>query len=112
MYIRWYVFCYVDIDSLILISNTGLESSLFYVSGSCDIHVKYILAHRLRISDILSWDKKNLILTMFSYPGCHVRTVHWLYLNSCTWSSSDVIVMFSHHNMSHHGVFRNFWEPF
>ena len=40
---------------------------------------------------------ENLILQVprLSYPGCHVRaTLHWLYWNSRTWSSSDVIVMF------------------
>ena len=28
---------------------------------------------------------------MLSYPGCHVRAVHWLYWNSHIWLSSDVI---------------------
>ena len=51
---------------------------------------------------------------MLSYPGCHVRAVHWLYWNSRTWSSSDVIDMLKwrHHNMSHLNAFRNFWVPF
>ena len=37
--------------------------------------------------------KENLILPMLSYAGCHVKAVHWLYWNSCTRSTSDVIVM-------------------
>ena len=49
------------------------------------------LAHRIQTSEILPWDR-NLILPMLSYPGCHERTVHWLYWNSCTWTSSDIIV--------------------
>ena len=34
------------------------------------------------------------ILSILCYPGCHVNAVHCLYCNSCTWSSSNVIVMF------------------
>ena len=33
------------------------------------------LAHRIKISDILSWDRKSY-LPMLSYPGCHVRAEH------------------------------------
>ena len=38
---------------------------------------------------------ENLILPILSYIGCHVRAVHWLYRNSCTWSSRDVIVSYN-----------------
>ena len=43
-----------------------------------------------------------------------MRTVHWLYWNSHTWSSGNLIVMlkWNHHIMSHLSIFRNFWEPF
>ena len=30
---------------------------------------------------------------MLSYPGCHVRAVHWLYWNLGIWSSSDIIIL-------------------
>ena len=33
-----------------------------------------------------------LILSMIFYPGCHVRTVHWLYWNSRTRLSNDINV--------------------
>ena len=32
---------------------------------------KLFLAHRIRISDILLWDRN-----MLSYPGCHVRALY------------------------------------
>ena len=52
-----------------------------------------ILAHRIRISDILPWDRKSYlthaILPRLSREGY----LYWLYWNSCTWSSSEVIVM-------------------
>ena len=35
------------------------------------------------------------ILPMLSYLDYHVKDVHWLYLNLCTWTSSDVIVCHS-----------------
>ena len=56
---------------------------------------------------------ENLILQRLSYRVSHVRAVHWLYWNSRTWSSSDVIVILNwrHYIMSYHSVFRNFWEP-
>ena len=39
-----------------------------------------------------------------------MRAVQWLYWNSGTWSSSDIIVMLKlhYHIMSHLSVFRNF----
>ena len=39
------------------------------------MHQKKILAHQIQISQILPWDKKNLILPILSYPGCHVRAI-------------------------------------
>ena len=49
--------------------------------------------HRIRISEILPWDRKSY-LTHAILPklSCESYT-HWLYWNSRTWSSSDVIVM-------------------
>ena len=51
-----------------------------------------------------------LILPMLPYPGCHEGIVHWLYWNSYTWASSDVIIilMYGHHDMSHLSVTKNF----
>ena len=51
----------------------------------------YIRAHWIRISKILPWDSKSYlshaILPRLSREGY----IHWLYWNSRTWSSSDVI---------------------
>ena len=52
-----------------------------------------ILTHRLRISEILPWDRKSY-LTLASLPRLSCEGfMHRLYWNSRTWSSSDVIVM-------------------
>ena len=52
-----------------------------------------ILGHQIRISEILPWDRKSYlthaILPRLSREGY----IHWLYWNSRTLSSSDVIVM-------------------
>ena len=57
---------------------------------------KEFLTHRMRISEILPWDRKTYlshgILPRLSREG----SVTLLFWNSCTWSSSDVIVMLSH----------------
>ena len=42
----------------------------FYNLGTREVD---ILAHRIRISEVLPWDK-NLILPMLSYPGRPVTT--------------------------------------
>ena len=47
-----------------------------------NIFILIILAHQIRISEILPWDR-------LSREGC----IHWLYWNSRAWSSSDDIVM-------------------
>ena len=51
--------------------------------------VRLDTAHWIRISDEFILGQKIL-----SYPCYLVRVVHWLYWNTCTWSSSDVNVMF------------------
>ena len=52
-----------------------------------------VLTHRIRISEILPWDRKSYlthaILPRLSRDGY----IHWLFWNSRTWSSSDIIVM-------------------
>ena len=59
------------------------------------VHLMYpiFLAHRIRIYDILPWDRKTYltkaILPWLSREGY----IHWLNWNSRTWSSSDVIVI-------------------
>ena len=53
---------------------------------------KLILAHRIRISEILPWDRKSYlthaILLRLSYEGF----IHWLYWNLRTLSQSDVVM--------------------
>ena len=52
-----------------------------------------ILAHRIRISEIFSWDR-NSYLTQAILPRLSREGfIHWLYWNSRIWSSNDVIVM-------------------
>ena len=54
----------------------------------------YFLAHQIRISEILPWDRKSY-LTHANLPRLSREGfIHWLYCNSRTLSSSDVIVMF------------------
>ena len=70
------------------------------------------LAHRIRISEILAWDRKpyltQAILPRLSREGY----IYWLYWNSSTWSSSDVIVMLKwrHHVKLHLSILRDFWK--
>ena len=70
------------------------------------------LAHWVRISEIIPWDRNSYlthaILPRLSREGF----IHWLYLNSRTLSSSDVIVMFKccHHVKLHLSVFMDFWK--
>ena len=71
-----------------------------------------ILAHRIRIFEILPWDRKSYlthaILPRLSREG----NIHWLYWNSCTLWSSDVIVMLKwcHHVKLYLSLFRVFWK--
>ena len=51
------------------------------------------LAHRIRISEILPWDRKSYLTHAILPRLSREDSVHWLYWNSLTWSSSDVIVM-------------------
>ena len=55
--------------------------------------LEYSLLHTGLVYLIFYPGSGNLILPMLSYPVCHVSAVHWLYWNSRTWSSSDVIGM-------------------
>ena len=72
---------------------------------------KVILAHWIRISETLPWDRKShlthAILTRLSHEGY----IHWFYWNSRTWSSSDVSVMLKwrYYVKLHLSVFRDFW---
>ena len=93
-------------------SCRGLYLSLSCLCTLVVYIVTTFLAHRIRISDILPWDRKSYltqaILPMLSREGY----IHRLYWNSRTWLSSDVIVMlkWSHHVKLHLSVFRNFWK--
>ena len=63
------------------------------------------LAHLIRISDILPWDRKSSQASREGY-------IHWLYWNSRTWPSSDAIVMLKwrHRVISYLSVFMEFWK--
>ena len=56
----------------------------------------HVLAHRMKISKILPWDRNShLTHTHAILPRLSREvSVCWLYWNSRTWSSSDVIDMF------------------
>ena len=64
---------------------------------------QFFLAHRIRLSEILPWDRKSyLIHAILPRLSCE-GFILWLYWNSSTWSSSDVIVMLKwcHHVKLH-----------
>ena len=52
-----------------------------------------LLADQILISEILPWDRKSYFTHVIFTRRKGPRAVHWLYWNSLTWSSSDVIVM-------------------
>ena len=77
------------------------------------LNMEYLfLQHQIGISEILPWDRKSYlthaILLRLSCEG----NIHWLYGNSRTLSSSDVIVMFKwcHHVKLYLSLFRDFWK--
>ena len=53
----------------------------------------FFLAHWIRISEILPWDRKSYLTHAILARLSHDGYIHWLFWNSRTWSSSDVIVM-------------------
>ena len=55
---------------------------------------KSFLSNRIRISEILPWDRKSDLTHAILPRPSRKGYIHWLYWNSHTWSSSDVIVMF------------------
>ena len=66
-----------------------LASFLFATMGQID----FIFAHRIRISEILPWDRKSYLTHAILPRLTRDGYIHWLYWNSRTLSSSDVIVM-------------------
>ena len=80
-----------------------------YVSCICSI-----LAHRIRISEILPWDRKSYLTQAILPRLSREGYIHWLHWNSRTWSSNEVIHMlkWGHHKMSYLSILRNFWAPF
>ena len=56
--------------------------------------INTFLAHRIRISEILTWDRKSYLTQAILPRLSREGYIHWLYWNSRTWSSSDVNVMF------------------
>ena len=75
--------------SFILMTLLNILVALFaYLQG-----IPAFLAHRIRISEILPWNRKSY-LTHAIFPRLsRVGYIHWLYWNFRTLSSSDVIVM-------------------
>ena len=55
---------------------------------------KTFFAHRIRISEILPWVRKSYPIQAILPRRSREGSVRWLYWNSRTWSSIDVIVMF------------------
>ena len=56
--------------------------------------VRYgVLAHRIRIYEILPLDRKSYLTKAILPRLSRESFIHWLYWNSRTWSSSDVLVM-------------------
>ena len=47
------------------------------------------------------------ILSLLSYPDSHINAVHCLYWNSCTWSSSYVIVIGQEVILVNNYIFKN-----
>ena len=84
-------------------------SVVFCIRGLIRI---YILAHRIRISEILPWNGKSYLTHAILPRLFRESYIHWLYWKSRTWSSNDVIVMFKwrHHVELHLSLFRDFWK--
>ena len=78
------VFLNTTFESELAISLITLSES--EVSGS-------FLANRIRISEILLWDRSSYLTHAILPRLSHEGYIHWLYWNSRTLSSSDVIVM-------------------
>ena len=84
----------------------------FLHTGSVHLDRNSFLTHRIRISEILQWDRKSYLIHAFLPRLSHERFVYWLYWNSRTWTSSNVIVMFKwrHHVKLHRSILRDFWK--
>ena len=52
-----------------------------------------ILEHRIGISEILPWVRKSYLTHVILPRWSREGYIHWLYWNSSTWLSSDVIAM-------------------
>ena len=106
----------VSIPDLCPLSHFDVAISLYlsvcFFLLKKDFFRRIILAHRIRISEIIPWDRKSYlthaILPRLSREGY----IHWLYWNSRILSSSDVIVMlmWRHHVELYLSVFRDFWK--
>ena len=72
--------------------------------------VRETIAHRIRISEILPWDSKSYLTHAVLPRLSRECFIHWLYWNSRTWSSSDVIVMlmWRHHVKLYLSLFSDF----
>ena len=72
----------------------------------------YILAHRIRVSEILPRDRKSYLSHAFLPSLSCEGSVRRLYWNSRTWPSSDVIATLKccHHMQLHLSVYSDFWK--
>ena len=90
-------------------STTYWDSSIFLSSFSYNTlanTIRIFLAHRIWISKFLPRNRKSYLTHAILPRLSHEGYIHWLYWNSRTWLSSDVIVMlmWCHYNMSHLSV--------
>ena len=71
------------------------------------------LAHPIQISEILPWVRKSYLTQAILPRLSREGFIHWLYWNSRTLSSNDVIVMLTewrHYVKLYLSVFRDFWK--
>ena len=99
-----------DPDEMLPLCGISSGSSLFAkVSRMKRVN---IFAHQIRISEILPWDRKSYLTHAILPRLSRKDYIHWLYWNSRTLPSSEVIVMFKcrHHVKFHISLFRDFWK--
>ena len=87
--------------------GTGRQS----YEHACICEIPDVLAHRIRISEILPWDRKSYLTQAILPRLSREGYTHWLHWNSRTWSSSEDIVMLKlrHYVKLHLYVFKDFW---
>ena len=74
------------------VGSTKFQDAAIYIRTFIVNVIK--LFHRIRISEILPWDRKSYLTHAILPRLSHEGFILLLYLNSRTLSSSDVIVIF------------------